>query len=66
MSDFEKGKFVKVGNDIGVIVSLENENNTPEGHLGIWYGELTDEGTPKYRTVPKEYCFLVQKTEIYH
>jgi len=62
----KKGDFVKVGNAIGVIVCLENENKTPEDHLGIWYGEKNEKGKPKYRTVPLEYCELIEDVESYH
>ncbi len=63
-----KGQFVKVGKDFGVVVFLEYENNTPEEHLGIRYGELSDNGNPLYRTVPSEYCKLVDESELgsYH
>lgn len=66
MKEIEKGHFVQVGAAVGVVVYLENENNTPDGHLGIWYGELIDSQIPKYRTVPKEYCKLVTKVDSYH
>ena len=66
MNKLNKGDFVKVGNDIGVIVFLENENNTPEEHLSVWYGECNKEGIPKYRTVPANYCKKQESTENYH
>ena len=66
MEKFLKGDFVSVGNDIGVIVFLEFENQTPEDHLGVWYGEQTDEGKPKCRTVPADYCKPIQDVAIYH
>jgi len=56
MITLNKGDFIKVGNDTGVIVFLERENNTPEDHIGIWYGELSKDGKPMYKTVPTAYC----------
>ena len=66
MIDFCKGQFVQVGKAIGVIIFLENEDNVPEDHIGVWYGELSNEKTPKYKTVPKEYCELVYSIDSYH
>ncbi len=66
MKELERGQFVKVGFSKGVVVFLEFQNNTPEGHLGIWYGEVTSGGVPTYRTVPKEYCTPIDKVESYH
>ncbi len=62
MAIIEKGQFVRVGDSIGVVVTLDLENE----HVGVWYGELTDSETPKYRTVPVEYCQLISKVESYH
>ena len=62
MAIIEKGQFVRVGNSIGVIVTLDLENE----HVGVWYGELADSETPKYRIVPVEYCELISKVEYYH
>ncbi len=66
MTQFKKGDFVKVGNDIGVVVGLSEEKEIPDEHLGIWYGEITDESIPSFRTVPEEFCFLIENTESYH
>ena len=62
MAIIEKGQFVRVGDSIGVVVTLDLENE----HVGVWYGELADSETPKYRTVPVEYCELISKVESYH
>ena len=62
MANIEKGQFVRVGDSIGVVVTLDLENE----HVGVWYGELADSETPKYRTVPVEYCELINKVESYH
>lgn len=64
--EHKRGQFVKVSTSVGVVVFLENENGTPEEHYGIWYGELTEDGTPKYRTVPKEYCIEITELASYH
>lgn len=61
-----KGQFVKVGDDLGVIVFLEFENETPEEHVSVWFGELSENGIPKYRTIPLDYCELVNEMESYH
>ena len=66
MTKFKKGDFIKVGNSFGVIVFLEGENDTPEEHTSVWYGELNKEGKPKYRTVPTEYCEKTDKFESHH
>lgn len=62
----DKGDFVKVGNDIGTIVFLENENTVPKNHVGVWYGELDSNNNPKYRTVPIEYCKVITTITYYH
>ncbi len=66
MELLKKGDFVTVGKSIGVVVFLENENETPEEHTSVWYGELNNEGKPKYRTVPTEYCEKISDIEMYH
>ena len=66
MEPLKKGDFVKVGKEVGVVVFLENENETPEDHLSIWYGETNEQGNPKYRTVPAEYCEKTDNFEAYH
>ena len=66
MSTLNKGDFIKVGSDIGVIVYLEGENNTPEEHIGIWYGEISVEEKPMYKTVPLIYCKKVKAIKNYH
>jgi hypothetical protein len=66
MTKLSKGDFVKIGNTFGVIVFLEGENNTPNEHTGVWYGELNHEGKPRYRTVPTEYCEKIDSIESYH
>ncbi len=60
------GSFVKVHKDIGVVISLETENNVPEEHLGIWYGETDENNTPLIHTVPEEYCEKITNTKTYH
>ena len=45
---------------------LEGENETPDEHLGIWFGETSKSGNPKYRTVPIEYCEKIENIDNYH
>lgn len=68
MKQFEKGNFVKVGEEVGVVIFLENEQETPEEHLGIWYGETNAQGKPRCRTVPTAYCEIIEAEAIekYH
>ena len=66
MNQLNKGDFVKVGNDIGVVVYLESEVYIPDDHVGIWYGEKSAQGNPRYRTVPTDYCEKVNSIEDYH
>ena len=61
-----KGDFVKVGTNVGVIVFFENENAIPKNHFGVWYGEINAKGSPKYRTVPIQYCVKTNIVEAYH
>ena len=60
------GSFVKVGNHVGVIVGYPDQENIPEDHLAIWYGQTTEDNSPRIRTVPEEYCEPVDKIEYYH
>lgn len=63
---FHIGQFVRVGNDLGIIASLSDHPNVPEDHVGVWYGERNEANLPKVRTVPQEYCELVDDVEYYH
>jgi len=63
---FMKGSFVKVGDDVGVVVFAEGDTDIPAEHIGVWYGELSGENLPKYRTVPSEYCEIIKSVESYH
>lgn len=54
-SPLEIGQFVKVGNDVGVVVGLaEDMSDIPDAHVAVWFGELTPHGQPRARTVPVE------------
>lgn len=66
MNPFHIGQFVRIDTDLGIIVSLPDNKNVPEDHLGIWYGERNEENLPKVRTVPQEYCQSVDDVEYYH
>ena len=60
-----RGDLVQVGNDVGVVTHLSGDDEVPEEHLGIWYGRVED-GKPKIRTVPADYCEKVQQILFYH
>ena len=61
------GRFVLVGDDMGVIVGQEGMPDVPEEHYAVWYGQKTsDDSTPLARTVPVEYCILIDKHQFYH
>lgn len=62
----KKGDFVILNNDLGVIVTLEYEKNTPEDHFGVWFGEKNELNYPIYRTVPIEYCELITNEIVKH
>lgn len=66
MNPLKIGQFVTVGNDLGIIVGLANDPEIPEEHLGIWYGQETEDGKPKARTVPEEYCIPVEEVSYHH
>jgi len=69
MTKFKTGQFVTIGKDIGVIVSFSNSHEIPEEHLAIWYGETTDNNgkiVAKVRTVPEEYCKVLDRISFYH
>jgi hypothetical protein len=61
------GQFVLVGKHIGVIVGRPGDDDVPEEHYAVWYGEKgTHPQVPRCRTVPMEYCKPIQITEYYH
>ncbi|WP_299435630.1 hypothetical protein [uncultured Aquimarina sp.] len=64
--ELNKGDFVKIGNDTGVIVSLAGEKDTPAEHVGVWFGETNEKEKPKYRTVPIDYCKKLNSIDVYH
>lgn len=51
-----KRDFVKIGNDIEVIVFITREKDILIEHIGVWFGETNEQGNPKYRTVLMDYC----------
>lgn len=65
--DLKRGQFATVGQSIGVVVLIEGDQDVPEDHIAIWYGETNLSGSPKIRTVPAEYVIpLICPPEIYH
>ena len=59
-------KFPNPKSAFGPPVKPITENKIPEDHLGIWYGKTNEEGNPRYRTVPIEYCNKIKDAEGYH
>lgn len=61
------GRFVRVGDDLGVVVGLPNQGGVPDEHYAIWYGQRMPDGvTPLARTVPVEYCQVIDGYATYH
>jgi hypothetical protein len=52
---FQKGDFVKINNQVGVVVRTANElPGDSEDHTGVWFGTL-EKGVPEIWTIPTEY-----------
>lgn len=61
------GRFVFVGKDLGVVVGLPDRVTVPEDHYAVWFGERMPDGvTPLAKTVPIEYCQVLEGYAIYH
>lgn len=62
------GTFVVVGNSLGVIVGYPDEDDIPEEHYAVWYGQHadTDDNVPLARTVPMDYCLPITGFQTYH
>ena len=60
------GSFVRVGKDLGVVVGSADAEDVPDEHVAVWFGEVSDDGRPKVRTVPVSYCEPVDGVELYH
>jgi len=67
MTLLERGQFVMVGTNPGVVVAFFGDDPmVPEEHVGIWYGQTDDDGAPKVRTVPVEYAIPRNKPPVYY
>ena len=62
----QNGSFVRVGKDLGVVVGSADGADVPDEHVAVWYGEVSDDGRPKVRTVPVDFCEPVDGVELYH
>ena len=60
------GTFVRVGKDLRVVVGSADGADVPDEHVAVWFGEVSDDGRPKVRTVPVSYCEPVDGVELYH
>jgi len=72
VSQLVVGAFVSVGGDVGVVIALP-EYELPDGypvaedHCLVWYGQVDgNDGSPRCRTVPIEYCEPVTALSVYH
>jgi hypothetical protein len=73
---FKKGDFVEIDGLIGVVVGIEKDEITPEGHLAIWFGAgqqvRASEGATspipvEIHTVPIAMCGKLKQTPtIFH
>ncbi len=60
------GTFVSVGDDIGTIVGWPDSANVPDEHYAVWFGEKSTHNVARCRTVPFEYCVVLNSIEFYH
>ncbi len=52
---FEKGDFVKLNQEIGVVVLTGKELGADmDDHTGVWFGAM-EQGLPEVWTIPSEY-----------
>ena len=60
------GQLITVGGHPGVVVE-STDLDVPDDHLAIWYGQFTEDGRPRIRTVPE--CYVTpaaESPELYH
>ncbi len=55
MKKLSRGDFVLLDNKLAVVIHLENNENVPEDHVALWFGQ-SENGLPQVWTVPLEYC----------
>jgi len=63
-----KGNVVSVNGEIGVVTHTSSElewSDHDNEHIGVWFGEVKND-KPNIKTLPLEYCKLVDSYEFYH
>jgi hypothetical protein len=56
MGTFTIGQFVHLdGSGVGVVVMLPNKTDVPDEHVGVWFGTVSETGSPVFCMVPAEY-----------
>lgn len=72
---FQVGSFVEFDGLLAVVVGVGGENDIPEDHLAVWFGEpqgkrISQGGEgdlkPIVWTVPEEYCLPANAPEVKH
>jgi len=72
---FEKGDFVELDGLIAVVVGVSGENDLPDDHIALWFGEddqkrISQGGSgnviPQVWTVPIELCMKARDPNIKH
>jgi hypothetical protein len=62
-----RGAFGQVGPHLCVVTALFGDDpDVPEDHVGVWYGEVDENGAPKVRTVPECYVKLCEAPPVYY
>jgi hypothetical protein len=65
MASWARGDLVELDGLLAVVVGVEGDENVPEDHVALWFGEPScvrrSQGgpggqTPLVYTVPAEYC----------
>jgi hypothetical protein len=71
----QKGDFIEFDGLIAVVVGVSGENDIPEDHLALWFGEenqtrVSQGGSgniiPQVWTVPIELCSKARRPEVKH
>ena len=72
---FQNGDFVEIDGLLAVVVGLAGEQDVPEGHVALWFGEpqgrrLSEGGpgglVPVVWTVPVDYCRPAKAPDVRH
>lgn len=63
---FSKGDFVKINDDIGVVVATGDElGGDLLDHTGVWFG-ICEDGIPEVCTLPTEYLASFSEKKLRH